>query len=246
MGRGVGRLLLGVCLGAALTLVADSLLRQHERNPAAGADLHKSPTGLLQQPVTALAPAHVPADASASEPHKTQVNAAEPVDPQSQTAELRMGETTFQQDEGLRSAALNALLNSSTARCDFDPGAGAYWSAGDIQTHGVSYSGGQIVYQSIDIGNGTAQMMGMPRATGSTTGELDVHVTANNAGLHFAGFTPAGSLIVTSVYATLNQSGRYMAVMSRHGHEQGHESIQVYGACDISLAAARSSTFGVR
>ena len=107
---------------------------------------------------------------------------------------------------------------------------------GDVHTHGVSYSGGEIVYQALDIEDGTAQMIGMPPTTGSSTGELDVRVSANNAGLHFAGFTPAGILIVTSVYATADQSGRYMAVMSSHGQASGHESIQVYGACDIGLS----------
>ncbi len=158
---------------------------------------------------------------------------AEPVDPELKRAGFTAGASTLQQDPALRPAPLNALLNASIVRCDFDPGAGAYWSEGNVHTHGVSYSGGQIVYQSIDIQSGTAQMTGMPGATGSTTGELDVRVSANDAGVHFAGFTPAGSLIVTSVYATVDQSGRYSAVMSRHGQGPGHESIQVYGACDV-------------
>ena len=229
-----GRVLLGVCLGAALTLLADSLLHYGGRPPAAESEMKPSPTRLVRQSISG--PARAPTIGRAPARQETSAKRAAPVQPDLKAAEFAMGDATLQRDEGLRSAPLNALLSSLSVRCDFDPGAGAYWSAGNVHTHGVSYSGGEIVYRSVDIADGTAQMIGMPGTTGSTSGELDVRVTANNAGLHFAGFTPAGSLLVTSVYATVDHSGRYLAVMSRHGEANGHESIQVYGACDIELS----------
>lgn len=193
-----GRVLLGVCLGAALTLLADSLLHYGGRPPATESEVKPSPARLVRQSISG--PAHVPTIARAPARQETSAKTAGPAQPDLKATEFAMGEGSLQRDEGLRSAPLSVLLSSLSVRCNFDPGAGACWSAGNVHTHGVSYSGGEIVYRSVDIGDGTAQMIGMPDATGSTSGELDVRVTAINAGLHFAGFTPAGSLLVTSVY----------------------------------------------
>ena len=232
MGNG-GRILLGVSVGAVSMLLANSLLHRGAKPTAVPPGAHPSSARFAPPPST---PSRVPTITRAPPHQWNSVKAAVPVKPESKSAKFMIGESTLQQDRGLRSAPLNALLSALTVRCDFDPGAGAYWSVGDIHTHGVSYSGGEIVYQAIDIGDGTAQMAGTPGATGSSTGEIDVRVAANNAGLHFVGFTPAGSLVVTSVYASVDQSGRYMAVMSSHGQAAGHESIQVYGACDLSVS----------
>lgn len=226
--------LLGIGLGAALTLLANALLHQSGQKRAVGSVVHESPTRLARSPISDRP--RTPTITSVPAPQENSAKAAASGEPELKPAEFRMGGTTLQQDKGLRSTSLNALLNSLAVRCDFDPGADAYWSAGEVHTHGVNYSGGEIVYQSIDIGDGTAQMDGTPGATGSATGELNVRVAANNAGLHFAGFTTEGSLIVTSVYAAVDHAGRYLAVMSWHGQASGHESIQVYGACDIGLS----------
>ena len=79
-------------------------------------------------------------------------------------------------------------------------------------------------------------MTGSTGATGSLDGETDARVTATDSGLHFSTFTPKGELVVTSVYAAADGTGRYLAVISRHGTEFDHESAQVYGTCDTGLS----------
>jgi len=134
-----------------------------------------------------------------------------------------------------RPAALDALLKSATLSCRFDPGNGSEWRGGNMTVHSASWQGGPIIYDSIDTQSGSAQMEGTQGATGSQTGETDVHVVATATGLHFAGFTLRGELVVTTVYAALDAGGHYMAVMSRHGADLQHESAQFYGSCDTTL-----------
>jgi hypothetical protein len=102
--------------------------------------------------------------------------------------------------------------------------------------HGAAWQGGEIVFQGVDVASGKAEMTGTQGATGSSEGATDVQVTATDSGLHFSGFTPRGELVVTSVYGAVDNSGRYRAVMSRHGTALAHESAQFYGNCDIPLA----------
>jgi hypothetical protein len=106
-----------------------------------------------------------------------------------------------------------------------------HWPNGKAEVGSVAWHGGPVVYQAIDIGAETAQ-----GPIGSLTGETDVRVTATNTGLHFSGFTRNGELVVTSVFGDVDRSGRYLAVMSRHGLRSDHESAQVYGSCDTGLS----------
>jgi hypothetical protein len=102
--------------------------------------------------------------------------------------------------------------------------------------HTAAFQGGEIVFQGVDVASGAAEMTGTQGATGSLQGETDVRVTATDSGLHFSGFTPRGELVLTSVYGAVDSSGRYLAVMSRHGTALAHESAQFYGNCDIPLS----------
>ncbi|HUN25299.1 MAG TPA: hypothetical protein VMU67_03255 [Steroidobacteraceae bacterium] len=136
---------------------------------------------------------------------------------------------------------LDTLLDSVRISCQFDPGNGSEWPGGNMTVHGASWQGGPITYDSIDTHAGSAQMEGTQGATGSQTGETDVRVVATPTGLHFAGFTPRGDLVVTSVFAALDTAGHFIAVMSRHGAALQHESAQFYGSCSSILAQLGST-----
>ncbi|TLZ17870.1 MAG: hypothetical protein E6K30_08605 [Gammaproteobacteria bacterium] len=101
--------------------------------------------------------------------------------------------------------------------------------------HTAAWQGDEIVFESVDLEAEKAEMTGTQGATGSSAGKTDVRVTATDTGLHFSGFTPRGKLVVTSVFGAVNGSGRYLAVMSRHGTQFDHESAQFYGSCDTGL-----------
>jgi hypothetical protein len=83
----------------------------------------------------------------------------------------------------------------------------------------------------IDLGDGKAQMIGSDRSTG---GELDVRVTATDSGLHFAGIMRTGGIVMVSVFAALDPSGNYRAVMSRHG-----SSLDLPGSAEFYGSALR-------
>lgn len=87
-------------------------------------------------------------------------------------------------------------------------------------------------------------MLGSDGATGSQEGVIDVMVTVTSTGLHFSAFTPTRVLVVTTVFANTDASGRYRAVMSRHGTPTFYENIseQNYGSCDIGLSELRAGS----
>jgi hypothetical protein len=67
------------------------------------------------------------------------------------------------------------------------------------------------------------------------------HGDCHSTGLHFSAFTPTRVLVVSTVFANLDRSGKYRAVMSRHGSPTFYENIseQNYGSCDIGLSQLR-------
>lgn len=130
---------------------------------------------------------------------------------------------------------LEGLSHTTSIRCEFSPGNGANWSDGKIQLHGAAWQGGPIVYDSVNVDAGTAHMTGSEGATGSSTGESNVHVASTSVGLHFWGVTAGGRLIATTIYDPPVAIGRYVAVMSRHADPLvERESAQFYGTCDTA------------
>jgi hypothetical protein len=124
------------------------------------------------------------------------------------------------------------LLSSVTIWCRFDPGNGAQLQDGNITMYELSYQGGPISYDSINIESGTARMIGSAGATGSPEGVLDVLVTATRSGLHFSAVNSRGELTVTTVFGAVDKHGRHSAVMTTHGTHAFNGSYQAYGACD--------------
>lgn len=128
---------------------------------------------------------------------------------------------------------LDKLLNSMRVYCLFDPGAGAFWAKGQLAPHSAAWQGGPIDFESIDLVEKTAQMLGSQGATGSLEGKMQVRVTATDSGLHFSGFKSDGELIAITVYGALDAQGRHRAVMSGHGTRFDYESSQFYGGCSV-------------
>jgi hypothetical protein len=133
------------------------------------------------------------------------------------------------------------LKHAMMIRCDFKPGATGFWANQNLNVSLFQWQGGPITFEVVDLGAGTARMLGSDGATGSQEGVIDVMVTATNTGLHFSAFTPTRILVVATVFANLDASGRYRAVMSRHGSPTFYENIseQNYGSCDIGLSELR-------
>jgi hypothetical protein len=133
------------------------------------------------------------------------------------------------------------LKHAMMIRCDFKPGATGYWQNQKLDVSLFQWQGGPITFEVVDLGAGTARMLGSDGATGSQAGVIDVMVTATSTGLHFSAFTPTRVLVVATVFANLDASGNYRAVMSRHGSPTFLENIseQNYGSCDIGLSELR-------
>jgi hypothetical protein len=137
--------------------------------------------------------------------------------------------------------ARDDLKHAMLIRCDFSPGATGFWMNQKLNVSLFQWQGGPITFEVVDLGAGTARMLGSDGVTGSQEGVIDVMVTATSTGLHFSTFTPTRALVVATVFANLDASGKYRAVMSRHGSPTFYENIseQNYGSCDIGLTQLR-------
>jgi hypothetical protein len=137
--------------------------------------------------------------------------------------------------------ARDDLKNAMMIRCEFKPGATGYWQNQNLSVSLFEWQGGPVTFEVVDLSAGTARMLGSDGATGSQEGVIDVMVTATSTGLHFSAFTPTRVLVVATVFANMDRSGRYRAVMSRHGTPMFYDNIseQNYGSCDIGLSQVR-------
>ncbi len=243
------------CIGAALGWSAHSALqaRRTESATADNADSQRKemPPAAVDQEVTdqpettsqpATTESHVrESEEVSSRSHGEQPEAFSPresaplvLTPDHSVDALAMPtdrQTTSGKEAGDESP-LPQLLNSMTIWCRFDPGNGAHLQGSDVSMYELTYQGGPISYDSINIESGTARMTGSAGATGSLEGVLDVLVTATRAGLHFSAFNSRGELSVTTVFGAVDKQGRYSAVMTTHGSHPFNGSYQTYGACD--------------
>jgi hypothetical protein len=134
-------------------------------------------------------------------------------------------------------STVSRLLNASTISCTFDPGYGGWWQDEKLKVGTVAFKGGPISFDSIDISAGRARMRASAGVVGSVSGETDVHVAPSSKSLNFYGIKPSGAFTVITVYGEVDDSGRYLAAMSSHGDTVlNHETLQVFGACDILLS----------
>jgi hypothetical protein len=122
------------------------------------------------------------------------------------------------------------LAEAQSIRCQLDKGAQANWESGGAMIEETSYGdGGTFVFDSIDLGAGTARLIG-------NVDEVTVNVFSTPAGLTFMELTPSGNVTFTTVFATPPVTGdpRFIAVESRH-NLLFTEAIpsQYHGTCEI-------------
>jgi len=152
------------------------------------------------------------------------------------------GEKQIEPDAGNPAEkARDDLKNAMMICCDFKPGATGFWLNQSLSVSLFEWQGGPVTFEVVDLNAGTARILGGVGATGSQEGTIDAMVTATGTGLHFSAFTPTRVLVVSTVFANLDRSGKYRAVMSRHGSPTFYENIseQNYGSCDIGLSQLR-------
>ena len=104
------------------------------------------------------------------------------------------------------------LVSARTLRCVMDRGTQASWDAGNLKLEPADYGpGGNYVFDSVDIKQGKARVIGSSAAA-------DVRVQATKAGLTFTEETPTGGLYITTVFAKYDspESRRFIAVESQH------------------------------
>ena len=108
--------------------------------------------------------------------------------------------------------------------CDFSEGVFTVFEDGKPETE---KSGAMsFVFASLDIENGSAQMVG-------NNGAADINLLQGSDSLHFLEVTPTGNLNVTSVYTTQAKGGRFISVHSRHVGISGEPWMsQFWGTCE--------------
>ncbi len=131
-------------------------------------------------------------------------------------------------------AILSSLLAPADVYCEFGIGNGANWPNATLNVYEAEWQGGPVSFQAVNLDAGTAQMAGTVDATDSLTGTIAARVIPTASGLHFLALTPNGYLITATVFGERDETGRFIAVMSRHEGEVGQiytTGTQFYGVC---------------
>ena len=118
--------------------------------------------------------------------------------------------------------AESALLNSKTLKCSFPEGVFTHWEDGKFST---KPSGGMsdIVFDSIDINQGKARMIG-------NAGTADVTVDAFLEAIHLTEHTISGTRHTVSIFdKSVKGKTKFLAVYSRHTSALYFS--QYYGKC---------------
>jgi hypothetical protein len=249
--RGIRRDFLFVVVGAAAGWIGHSILASsapagHEAAATALAVNSTSPSGMRpQDPLRSGAASDRAAGASDTLPAASAdvVADSDAVSDAADASPMILSREK-QIEPDVRNPADKArdnLKNAMMIRCEFKPGATGFWLNQNLSVSLFEWQGGPLTFEVVDLNAGTARILGGAGATGSQEGTVDATVTATGTGLHFSAFTPTRVLVVSTVFANLDRSGRYRAVMSRHGSPTFYENIseQNYGSCDIGLTQLR-------
>lgn len=183
---------------------------------------------LANRPAAAATPATAPAVASSSPLPVAGTNPAVKANPAPEFPGDKLATRTLGSI-----SPLDKLMDSMSAYCTFDVGAGGQWPQGRIFAHSASWQGGPIEVDTINLVDQTAQLTRHPWAMPGPDGVISLHVVATNSGLHLSAVKPDGELIAMTVFGTLDSDERYRAVMSLHGTRLDHESAQFYGWCTV-------------
>jgi hypothetical protein len=225
--------IVAACVGAALGYFAGSRNEPASPQAAAGAATHVATDEHAgETPADRPAPsAATSTPALASSPLPTAVAASPAVKGHSAAPDPPGGKLAARSLGSI--SPLDKLVDSMSAYCTFDAGAGGQWPGGRIFAHSASWQGGPIEVDAIDLGEQTAQLIRHPWAIPGPDGVVSLHVAATNSGLHFSGFKPDGELIAMTVFGALDSDQHYRAVLSLHGTKLDHESAQFYGWCTV-------------
>ncbi len=121
--------------------------------------------------------------------------------------------------------AITRLQNTTSLRCQFGPGTGADWESGKLNVEEDNWGSEPSYFDSIDVQAKTARLIG-------NAGSAGILVMITATGMHFIEVTPVGNLNVTTVFGSLDQSGNFLAVTSRHVDLFGPVPSQYYGTCE--------------
>jgi hypothetical protein len=134
-------------------------------------------------------------------------------------------------DKGSRPAT--NLLDSARITCDWGAGNVTGARVGDSLSvfPGSQWQGSLMVYDLLGASAGKARLTGTAGAVGSPTGAAEVQITTVGSRIHFMGFLPNGTYMVTTIYDELDLMDRHVAVMSRHENAVFNYGTQQLGVC---------------
>jgi hypothetical protein len=134
-------------------------------------------------------------------------------------------------DKGSRPAT--DLLDAGRITCDFGTGSVTGARLGDSLSvfSGSQWQGGLMVYNLFEPSGGKARLTGTAGAVGSPAGEATVQFMAAGSRIHIMGLLPNGTYMLTTIYDELDDMGRHVAVMSRHGDGLFDYGTQLLGVC---------------
>jgi hypothetical protein len=177
--------------------------------------------------VTAPAPAST--DSAPAEPARLTVVWSPPKD--SRPVFTDIPNRRANDDKGSRPAA--NLLDAGRITCDWGAGNVTGARVGDSLTvfPGSQWQGSLMVYDLLGPSAGKARLTGTAGAVGSPTGEAEVQIMTVGSRIHFMGFLPNGTYMVTTIYDELDDMDRHVAVMSRHENAVFNYGTQQLGVC---------------
>ena len=123
--------------------------------------------------------------------------------------------------------AVEKLFKTKSLKCTFEMGTSGDWEKGELNIEKSRY-GGSLHFDSIDLKEGEARLIGKQDAT-------DVMVIVTPGGITFMELTDTGNVIFTTVFPEYKKGTRdFIAVSSRHMNLPGGPlTAQYYGTCKV-------------
>jgi len=179
--------------------------------------------------VTAPAPLPVSTDSAPTEPAPLTVVWSPPKD--SRPVFTDIPNRRANDDKGSRPAT--NLLDAARITCDWGAGNVTGARVGDSLSvfSGSQWQGSLMVYDLLGTAAGKARLTGTAGAVGSPTGAAEVQIMTVGSRIHFMGFLPNGTYMVTTIYDELDVMDRHVAVMSRHENAVFNYGTQQLGVC---------------
>jgi hypothetical protein len=123
--------------------------------------------------------------------------------------------------------ALPARSDTLSFRCSFSDGVTSTFSSGTISTKRGSQMTDDLVFDQINVANGTGRVIG-------NAGAEDVRVFQGSNSIHVIEYTRTRNLIVTTIYLQVDQARAALpAVHSRHNHLTSAIPSQSVGYCRV-------------